>query len=309
MKKNMIVNFLNRASESTEEKTSAYPFEEPSAIEQIFDLTYSDGNKAHLFDIYRPIGKTTPQPTVINIHGGAWYSSYKEINKKFCLVLADQGFTVLSINYSLAPENGFIQQIKDIFAFFNWLEKNAQEFNIDLDKLFLCGNSAGGQLGALSLLTLGDNKRKAFFGVDSSIHFAGACFICGAFDVKKMAKMPCFSLFFNSLLGKGYARRAIIDEVDFFNAIPLDFPKTLLISSEEDYLVKQSIRAYDYLNKYGIECEKHIWGKSATEKRKLTHIFNVFYPTWEESIETNNMIGDFFKRIYRLKDRAEESDQ
>ena len=301
MCKKLIINFYNKSNEMVEEKIFSYPYEEPTAIEQIFDLTYSDGYKEHLFDIYRPIKKEGLQPAIIDIHGGGWYSCYKEMNKHFCMELANNGFTVLSINYSLCPDVTIVTQIKEIFDFFNWLENNALKFNIDLNRLFLVGDSAGGQLASLATLTLGDNKRKAFFGVDSNIKIAGACFIGGAFDIKGMAKIPFTRFYFNHVLGKGYIHKRILDEVDFFNSTPLEFPKTLLITSNEDFMKSHTIKAEAHLKKYNIECEKFIWGKSETEKRKLSHVFNVLYPTWEESVATNTMITDFFKKICKQK--------
>lgn len=303
MFKKAIINYLDKTNEKVDERVNSYTYEEPTSLEQIFDLTYSDGAKEHLFDIYRPIGKTKPQPAIIDIHGGAWYSCYKEVNKKFCMELASQGFTVFAINYSLASTSDMKTQIRDIFCFFNFLENNAQTYNVDLNKLFICGDSAGGQLGALALLTLGDNKRKTYFGVDSSLVFSGACFICGAFDVKKMARHPITRPFFVNILGKGYWRKAILDQTDFFYSCPLDFPKTLLISSEDDFLKSHTLKAEKYLSEYDIDCETIFWGKSKTEKRKLEHVFNVLFPTWEESVETNQRIADFFRKIYRLKER------
>ena len=305
---NLILKFMNKSNALIEEKMASYPYQESPLIEQIFDLSYSDGVKAHLLDIYRPINKTGLQPTIIDIHGGGWYSCYKETNKHFCMELADRGFTVVSINYSLSPNATMKTQIREIFEFFYWLELNAKKYSIDLNKLFICGDSAGGQLASLALLTIGDNRRQDFFGVKTNLKFMGACFIGGAFDVKGLAKLPMTGVYFNPILGKGYRRDRIIDEVDFFNATPLDYPPTLLISSKEDFMRKHSDKAEAHLKKQGIECTKYIWEKSTIPKRKLSHVFNVLYPTWEESITTNSMIADFFKKICREKEKLENSE-
>lgn len=307
MCKRLILKFYEKSNAILEERISSYPYLESPLIEQIYDLSYSDGIKAHLLDIYRPINKNGLQPTIVDIHGGGWYSCYKETNKRFCMELADRGFTVVSINYSLAPDGSMKTQIREIFEFFYWLELNAEKYSIDMDNLFICGDSAGGQLASLALLVLGDNVRQDFFGVKSKVCFQGACFICGAFDVKRLAKLPFTGVFFTPILGKGYRRKRIIDEVDFFNATPLEFPPTLLISSEEDVFCKQTLRAETHLKKYGIDCTSYIWEKSKTQKRKLSHVFNVLYPTWEESIATNNMIADFFKKIYGTNGKKENS--
>ena len=66
-------------------------------ITQITDIPYmNDSMKEHLLDIYYPESATGKLPVIIDIHGGGWLYGYKEINKYYCLKLAEKGFLTSS---------------------------------------------------------------------------------------------------------------------------------------------------------------------------------------------------------------------
>ncbi|MCX6621658.1 MAG: alpha/beta hydrolase, partial [Acidobacteria bacterium] len=61
-------------------------------------------------------------------------------------LLREAGFTVISIDYRLAPETklkGIIEDVRDAFA---WVGKHASELAVDTDRMVVSGGSAGGYL-------------------------------------------------------------------------------------------------------------------------------------------------------------------
>ncbi len=60
--------------------------------------------------------------------------------------LAQRGFTVVNINYRLAPETRFPGAVEDINQALTFIEKNGDKYFIDKNRLILVGDSAGGQL-------------------------------------------------------------------------------------------------------------------------------------------------------------------
>ena len=57
-----------------------------------------------------------------------------------------RGFTVVNINYRLAPENKFPAAVEDINMAVKFIEEQGKDYFIDKDRLVMVGDSAGGQL-------------------------------------------------------------------------------------------------------------------------------------------------------------------
>ena len=59
------------------------------------------------------------------------------------------GFSVINVDYRLAPENKFPAAVEDAWAAFEWAKNGAAGLAIDMEKLALAGDSAGGNLSAV----------------------------------------------------------------------------------------------------------------------------------------------------------------
>jgi len=99
---------------------------------------------------------------IIHIHGGGFIamssSSHENYLRKWTKRL---GVPIFSIDYRLAPEHPYPKSLDDVWQAYNWIIENArQEFDINLDKIILVGDSAGGNLvlGLVYLLII-MNKR------------------------------------------------------------------------------------------------------------------------------------------------------
>lgn len=94
-----------------------------------------------------------PQATLIYIHGGGWCFDNIECHDSICRDLARQSnLLVFSLDYRLAPEHPFPAGLEDCYAAVQWIYSNAQQLNIDPNKLALGGDSAGGNLTAAVLM-------------------------------------------------------------------------------------------------------------------------------------------------------------
>lgn len=83
-------------------------------------------------------------PAVLYIHGGGFVRGDKKHRKSFCKMYADNGYFVMNINYALGPKEIFPQGSIDCVNALNYLTKAAEEYNIDLEKICVTGDSAGG---------------------------------------------------------------------------------------------------------------------------------------------------------------------
>jgi acetyl esterase/lipase len=82
------------------------------------------------------------------IHGGALIQGSRKLpaDSRILRALLEAGFTVVSIDYRLAPETKLPGIIEDVRDAFHWVGANAAKLRIEPDRLAVCGASAGGYL-------------------------------------------------------------------------------------------------------------------------------------------------------------------
>ncbi|MGA3019428.1 MAG: alpha/beta hydrolase [Bryobacteraceae bacterium] len=104
------------------------------------------GGKPLLLDLHIPDGGG-PFPTAILIHGGGFDEGSRSTNvRPLFEPLANAGFAWFSIDYRLAPEAHFPEAIADVNSAIGWVKAHSAEYRLDLGKIALIGESAGGYL-------------------------------------------------------------------------------------------------------------------------------------------------------------------
>jgi len=111
------------------------------------NITYLTANNwdARL-DIYQPLRLTGPNPTLVYFHGGGWTAGSKEISSLTFLPYLEMGWTVVNVEYRLASVSLAPAAVEDARCALRWMYRNARQYNFDLAKVVLTGNSAGGHL-------------------------------------------------------------------------------------------------------------------------------------------------------------------
>jgi acetyl esterase len=104
------------------------------------------GGHALLLDMHIPDGEG-PFPAAILVHGGGFDGGNRATNMAPTFQpLADAGFAWFSIDYRMAPEFRFQQATEDIDTAIRWVKANAKTYRLDVSKIVLSGESAGGYL-------------------------------------------------------------------------------------------------------------------------------------------------------------------
>jgi acetyl esterase len=111
--------------------------------------------------VFRPMNKTTiapdPKdpllPVMLWFHGGGFVEGSVIAESKNCQKIANTtGFIVVSIEYHLAPEHVFPAAVEDGMRALTWLFENARFYGGDRNKVFIGGESAGGNLAASTII-------------------------------------------------------------------------------------------------------------------------------------------------------------
>jgi len=104
------------------------------------------GDMSLTLDAYVPDGPG-PFPTVIVVHGGGWRNGDKQTYvKPLFEPLTEAGFTWFTINYRLAPAHHFPAPVEDVESAIRYVQSHAREYKVDLKRIAITGESAGGHL-------------------------------------------------------------------------------------------------------------------------------------------------------------------
>lgn len=111
--------------------------------------------------LYRPQGLAAPAPALLYCHGGGFVLGSLESHDIPCRLLATQTpCVVIAVDYRLAPEHRFPAGRGDAVAAFRDIAARAGSLGIDVRRIAVGGDSAGGNLAAaIALDTRGDESR------------------------------------------------------------------------------------------------------------------------------------------------------
>lgn len=151
------------------------------------DLVYGRVEGAGLLaDVAYP-GGPGPFPAIISVHGGRWRGGHRKDPSSIKVRdWAAKGFFAMSIDYRLVGCTPAPACYQDMLCAIRWAHANAKEFHIDPERIYLIGQSAGGQLVALAA-TLGEGPFKRSGGWDNvRPDFRAAISVAGPYELNSL---------------------------------------------------------------------------------------------------------------------------
>lgn len=114
--------------------------------------------------IYTPLGQG-PFPLMVFFHGSGFVVCSLDTHDRMCRNLcAGSGCVVVSVDYRLAPEAKFPAATDDCLAATRWAAANAAALGADPGRVLLAGDSAGGNLAAVTALRIRDDGGPKMLG-------------------------------------------------------------------------------------------------------------------------------------------------
>lgn len=206
---------------------------------------------------YRPLAATAQVmlPTLVFFHGGGWVVGDRDTHDVLCRLLCVQaGCAVYSVDYRLAPEHRFPAAFDDACAAVTSLAARAAELGIDVTRLAVGGDSAGGNLAAAAALALRDAPSLRLAAQVLAYPVTDLCAQGGSYEA-------CATGYVLSAADMAYFRdHYIADPADHadWRASPLHasslagLPPTLLLTAGYDPLHDEGRRYADRLAEAGV---------------------------------------------------------
>jgi acetyl esterase len=195
---------------------------------------------------------------LIYFHGGGWVVGSLNGYETLCRQLAiTSGWTILSVDYRLAPEYKFPAAVNDAYDSLVWAITNARLLGIDKEKIAVGGDSAG---ATLSTVVCHINARK------KGPKLASQILIYGAYDLSQ--ERASFERYANGYMLNRDAIRWFYSQYletsaqKFdWRASPIlagrfeDLPPALFVTAECDPLIDENVEYAQILREHGIPVE------------------------------------------------------
>lgn len=274
--------------ENDDKRDAGLPHDIPE-VERFDDIAYGPKEKWNLLDVYLPRKRGKKVPTIISIHGGGWVYGTKETYQFFGLSLAKNGFAFVNFNYQLAPEVEFPSELDDINRAMHWVATHGSEYHLDLDNIFIIGDSAGGQMAMqyLTILTNDDFRQK--FGYEKPNFIVRAAAInCGAafLNLPGMIEGAPQAYFTDNVLE---TKKDMLETEEY---ITQDIPPLLLTTANQDFIRDCTVRLDGFLTAKHIN---HVFRSYGTPEEPKAHVFN-YNVKDPVATKCNLEILDFFKQ-------------
>jgi len=222
------------------------------------NVTYlTASNFESKLDIYYRSG-STPQPTVVFFHGGFWAAGAKEGSLTAILPWMEMGWNVVNVEYRLARVAPAPAAVEDGLCALRFLAAQAKTYNIDLSRLVVTDQSAGGHL-ALTSAMIPESTGLALqcAGGPPIPKVAAAINWYGITDVGDVIEGPNAAAAAQTWLGSLPNRMEIAKRVSPLTYVRAGLPPILSIHGDADKVVpyQHAVRLNDALGKAGVQTQ------------------------------------------------------
>ena len=260
------VLLIRRAfNEDAQKASQALEKHIPPTLSAQLNEHYDPADPDALLDVFYPSAiADKPLPTIVWVHGGGWISGSKDDIANYGKVLAGKGYTVVGVDYSLAPGKTFPTPIQQVNAALGYLVKNAERLRIDPDHIVLAGDSGGAHIAAVTANAIAVPSYAATLGIVPAIErrqLAALLLYCGPYTVEGVNLDGPFGRFLTTVLwsfsgSKDFKSNPKFAAAWVLNHVTAEFPPSFISAGNGDPLLPQSIALADTLASRGVRVER-----------------------------------------------------
>lgn len=133
-----------------------------------------DGTALHI-QVIKPITRNLNEvkksyPCVVYIQGSAWMKQNHLAKIGMLARLSERGYIVAIVEYRHSGIACFPAQAEDARNAIRYIKKNAQEYDVDADNIFVAGDSSGGHTAFFSQIIQNDEKTNLYPEISANVN-------------------------------------------------------------------------------------------------------------------------------------------
>lgn len=227
------------------------------------DETYDPHDADARLDVYYPAAGPS-RLTVVWIHGGGFVSGSKGQIANYAKILAAGGYTVVAVDYSVAPGKPYPTPLRQLNRALRFLAQDAPRLRVTPERIVLAGDSAGAQIAAqlANIITsTGYARSVGLTPSTAAAQLAGVLLYCGPYAMTVAPGGGMAAQWFARTVQWSYSgrrdyvrdpRRAALAVVNFLTP---QFPPTFISVGNADSLASESYAFADALERQGVRVE------------------------------------------------------
>lgn len=237
----------------------------PPGVAEQLNLSYDPADSDAKLDVFYPAeieGAGRTRLTIVWTHGGGWLSGSKEQIANYARILASRGFTVVGVDYSIAPGAIYPTPLRQVNTALAYLQANAGRLHVDPKRIVLAGDSAGAHITAQMANIVAVPSYAKAIGIAPAIprsQLIGLLLFCGPYRVREAPSMPIGD--FARVLLWSYSGRKDFGSDPYFatasvmDYVTPDFPPAFISVGNDDPLERHSRALADRLAGMGVRVE------------------------------------------------------
>lgn len=213
-------------------------------IDGINNFTYKlDVNDGEiLIHVIKPQNNMDKMPCILDIHGGGFiFDGAPHMYEYAANYALKTNSVVIFPRYRLTPKHNYPKQLNDCFMTYDWIKENSDMLNIDVNKIGILGDSAGGYLAAMTVNYAASIGDKLLFQL---LIYPVTDPLMSTESMKRFIDTPVWNAKNNKSMWNLYFRKQEIDRASqslLIMDLPTNIPDTYIETAEFDCLHDEAI--------------------------------------------------------------------
>lgn len=268
-------------------------------VSKISDIVYDkDFIKDCKYDIYFSNKNVKKRPVIVIIHGGGFVAGDKKYREAQALFYANETDAfVVAVNYGLSPKTRAHEAVRNIINAINSIGNYEKDYDLDLSKIFVMGDSAGAyyayEIGVFS----SNEKYQRKLKVNLKYKICGLYLDCGLYYLSRIDQNSSFNNgIISSFCGCDFSS---IKKYEYFNELIKEqklnenFPRCFLCYSKNDmYCSGQTEMLIEELKRVGIQFDSYY-----SKVEKDNHCFELGWKN-KRGYEVREKVLKFMKSCF-----------